>query len=480
MKTRLVYLLLALGMVLIITFSEVFFPDPQIEKIVEVVSWLSLAYLFNKGFKIIVWDSIVSNNLGHPTPRLLTDFFSFIVYLFSIAIILSTVYEQPITGFYTTSGVVGIILGFALKSLILDVFSGLAMNIDRPFNIDQWIMLHGRRLELHIIGCVKAMNWRTTRIQTTEGVLVVVPNSHMSTAIITNLSAPEEKSRFEFTLILNFAVPIDRAIRIITAAILDVTDNNIGFLNKPKSKVRVHEIADSGIVYRVRYWLLPSKMSPNKSRHLAMTKIVQHLRLSGITPTYPKLETSFYKKLDEKTIVNAGNFADKTNMLSNVEIFSSLSDNEIREIAKTLNVLEFNPGEKIVQKGDLGISMFVIFEGFVNILADIHNSGQEIKIDSLTTGEFFGEMSLLTGELRSATVIAHIPTTIFEISKNVLSPIIESRPHIATNIGKLISCRQIKNAIQANEIVANKTEQNVSSITNNILSFFKIINKDTT
>jgi small-conductance mechanosensitive channel/CRP-like cAMP-binding protein len=444
---------------------------PQIQKIFGMLLWLSGAYFFNKLFRVIVWESIVTNNIGHHPPKLLTDFFSAVVYFIACAVIFSNVYNQPITGFWATSGAIGIVLGFALRSLILDIFAGLAMNIDRPFSINDWIMLHGRMVDLHIIGNVKEINWRTTRILTTENVLVVVPNSRMSSAIITNLSSPEEKSRFEFTLCLDFSIPTDRGIRIINAGILDVTRCD-GFLSNPRPKVRVHEIADYGVIYRVRYWLLPSKMSPNKSRHLAMTSILKQLLLSGITPTHPKLETSFSKT--KKTHVNIRDSSDRKTVLSRIEIFSCLTDKEISEITESVKIQEFRAGHNIIQGGDGGDSMFVIFEGFVDVFADINRSGKEVKVASIQAGNFFGEMSLLTGEQRSATVTACTSVVAIEITKTNILPIIKHRPNIAKKIGILIEERRNKNANKATDHKIDAVEGDSSNIVDGILNFFGV------
>src|SRR5581483_12330550 len=107
----------------------------------QIAIWLSAAYLLNRLIQVFVWDEMVKRALGTTPPRLLSDVCGAVVYLMAITGIVGFVFNQPITGFWASSGVVGLVIGLALRNVILDVFIGLAVNIDRPYHIGDVIML---------------------------------------------------------------------------------------------------------------------------------------------------------------------------------------------------------------------------------------------------------------------------------------------------------------------------------------------------
>ncbi|MCZ6818120.1 MAG: mechanosensitive ion channel, partial [Calditrichaeota bacterium] len=110
--------------------------------VIQIGIWLSAAHFLNRLVIVFVWDGLVAKAIGAPIPRLVKDIFTILVYLTAVTGIIGIVFGKDITGFWATSGVVSIVLGFALKNVILDVFTGLAVNIERPYKIGDWIMIH--------------------------------------------------------------------------------------------------------------------------------------------------------------------------------------------------------------------------------------------------------------------------------------------------------------------------------------------------
>jgi small-conductance mechanosensitive channel len=119
---------------------------------------------------------------------LLVDLVGLGIYAVAVAAIVGWVFQQPLTGFWATSGVLGVVLGFALRDMVLDLFTGVAVNIDQPYRLADWIEL--RILGQAYVGRVVEMNWRTTCLETEEHNIVVVPNSLLAPAVVTNYGAP--------------------------------------------------------------------------------------------------------------------------------------------------------------------------------------------------------------------------------------------------------------------------------------------------
>ena len=231
---------------------------------VKVGIWLTSAFFVNRLLSVFFWEMGVERAIGQPVPRLVKDILALLIFLVALSGIISFVFHQPVTGLWATSGAVGLVVGFALRSMILDVFSGLAFNIDRSYRIGDWVQLHGRQLNLHIVGRIEEINWRTTRLRTTANNMVVVPNSIMGQTIVTNFMTPEPESRLELFFTLDFSVPTERALRVIGAAIKAISGPG-GPLEEKPAKVRVNGVSSVGVEYCVRYWILPSDVSPRKS-----------------------------------------------------------------------------------------------------------------------------------------------------------------------------------------------------------------------
>ena len=152
--------------------------------------WVSTAFLAQRLITVFVWDGLIAGISGRPVPRLPKDVTALCVFVVMVVGVLATVFDQSVTGIWATSGVVSIVIGIALRNVILDVFIGLSMHIEKSFRIGDWVMVHQNRRETHIVGQVIEINWRTTRLKTTEKNMVVVPNNKMGEAILTNSMQP--------------------------------------------------------------------------------------------------------------------------------------------------------------------------------------------------------------------------------------------------------------------------------------------------
>ncbi len=258
--------------------------------------WLAGATLFNRLLNHFLWQGLIARALGTPPPRLLVDVGALLVYFFAIAGIVAFVFKRPVTGLWATSGLVGLVLGLALRNIILDIFMGLAINVDRPYQVGDWIMIHGRRVfpEENVIGCVKDINWRTTRIRTTDNNMVMVPNSVIGSKVVTNFTVPDEKSRFELVFCLDFSVPPEKALRVLEAAVITAR----GLLQVPRSKARITGVSELGVEYKIRYWILPAETSPNKARHfVCSTSTTRRCRPASSIPRPTKAAASFSPRL---------------------------------------------------------------------------------------------------------------------------------------------------------------------------------------
>ncbi len=410
--------------------------------VLQIGAWLTSAWLVNRLLQIFFWEMLVEGATGRPVPRLVKDIVAAIIFLVAITGIVSFVFGQDVTGIWAASGVLGVVIGFALRSMILDVFSGIALNVDNAYRIGDWIMVHQRTPDVHIVGRIQEINWRTTRLKTTHNNLVIIPNSVMGMTIVTNYMAPTPVSRLELYFTLDFSVPTERALRVLESAVKAVCTPK-GVLDDPRPKVRVTRVNDLGIEYRIRYWVVPADLSPNKSRHVVVTSVLEHLQHAGLTLAYPKRDV-FHTEMPQRHLDTASE-ADMTRLLSRTAIFRDLQEEDLTRLAGGLVRREFQRGESLITMGEEGDSMFVLVEGLVYVYADVKGDGSEVRVAQVIPGQFFGEMSLLTGEHRSATVKAVSDSVAYEITKDSMTELFRARPSLAETISAVIAERKVRN-----------------------------------
>jgi len=435
--------------------------------------WLASAFLINRLMSVFFWDMVVSRAMGGgPVPRLLKDVVAAVVYIIAITGIVAFVFGESVTGIWATGGAVGLVLGFALRSLILDVFTGLAINIDRPYRIGDWIMLHQRQHDLHIIGNVQELNWRTTRLRTAHGNLVVVPNSVMGQTIITNYMLPEEHSRLELYFDLDFGVPSERALRVLTAAMRSVTGNGPKQpLLDPPPKIRINRITELGVEYRIRYWVLPRNLSPNRSRHIVIGAVLDHLKQAGLTLAYPKNDV-FHQEMPQRHL-DGRTKEDRVELLQRIELFANLHEDELDALGDRIEQRRFRDRETLIAAGEPGESMFILVEGLVYVFVNTGEGDEQVKVAQIVPGNFFGEMSLLTGEPRSATITAASDTIVYEIRKEHISALLGARPELAEELSRVVADRVLRNQKKLAEAPADAVAEEKRTVAGQIMGRMK-------
>ncbi|MBF0426982.1 MAG: mechanosensitive ion channel [Magnetococcales bacterium] len=408
---------------------------------VAVGLWMVAAFVLNRLLRVYLWDGLITRKLGHKPPKLIVNMSGFLVYVLAISGISVNVYNQSLVHFWTASGVIGIVLGLSLQKILIDIFSGLAINIDPAFKLHDWILLHGRAAGQSIFGCVREINWRTTRLQTEENVMVIVPNSLIAASLVSNFALPDEKSRFTIQVCLDFSVPVERGLRVIQSGILEIAGKD-GFLDNPAPKTLVQDIVDYGIKYNVNFWLLPSRMPPDRGRHLAVTAVLESLARSGIAPAAPKHEVVMVQP--QPVLVDFNQPQHRQRLVEKVDLFAScLEPEEVADLAERLILRTFAAETVLFQAGDESLSMFFLAEGVAEVLLG-SSAGERKKINTLKPGDAFGEISFLTGEKRSATVVFRTSAIVFELPKGAVQPILLERPDLARQLGILIARKRLE------------------------------------
>ena len=172
--------------------------------------------------------------------------------------------------------------------------------------------------------------------------------------------------------------------------------------------------------------------------------------------------------------------SDRLKILARVELFRGLNEDELEILASRIRQRTIEPGNTIVRVGESDASMFVLVEGLLVVEADLDESGDSARIASLEPGSCFGEMSVLTGESRSATIVAATSSVIFEISKSDIEVLLAQRPELSTQLSAIVAERKVKNMLARNSLATKEVTKEVQSFANQILSkmrsFFHALN----
>lgn len=431
--------------------------------------WLSLAYLVNRVVGIVLWDPL---HRKVPIPRLLRDVTAVLVYAMAVTGIVGVVFEKPIGPFWAASGAGAIVIGLALRNVILDIFIGLAVNFDRPFEIGDFIQVATGPLG-GPAGRVVELNWRTTRLVTGEGNMIIVPNGKLGDMIVTNFSKPEAVSEFEISVFLDFDVPSERVLRVLNAAVRSVSGTT-GILDDPAPKARIRGVSPQGVEYKIKYFLDPRKAGPGKARHEVWRAVLDQLNRAGLQPATPKQDV-FHAERPQRQL-DSRSSEDRVALLSRVELFQGLTDEERLVLSGQMRERLIKEGATVIKRGDEGDSMFILCEGLLNVMIALKPDQPETRVARLQAGMFFGEMSALTGEPRSATIVAATDTFAFEIKKDDIGALIQRRPELAEIIGQAVTARKLRNSEAAAKVgtVARAAEEKsmTAQLVGKMMSFF--------
>ena len=408
----------------------------------QIGMWLSGAFLVQRLITVFFWDGLLAGISGRPVPRLPKDVTAMILFGVAVMGVLATVFEQSITGIWATSGVFGIVVGIALRNVILDVFIGLSMHVEQPFRIGDWVMVHQNRRETHIIGQVIEINWRTTRLKTTEKNMIVVPNSRMGEAILTNYMKPKPHFRVDLEFVLDYSVPPNRAIRILTAAIHSLVDD-LKFLSAPEPEIRLHKSFNHGQGYEVRYFILPVNISPNESKHIAGKSILEHLIQAGLTPSVSKEKILLEKDLDYAKAATEDQ-PEPSLVVANFDLFSVMTEGEISMLKQSEKKMEISAGEVLYEEGIEEDVLYLVAEGLLRSYYLLDGSDEEKKIDHLSVGMHLGEDCVMGRQMRSSSVRAVSDAVLIGYPGSIVRKVARGNGRLLALLNQNLSLRRDK------------------------------------
>ncbi len=389
--------------------------------------WIAGAWLAARLIDLLLLRAATAGPRPAPHPRLLSDLVHGALFILAAIGILVFVYGQAATGLIATSSVLIAVVGFALRYVISDVFSGIALGFDHPYRIGDWIDPGSG-----VVGKVVEITWRTTRLVTRDGVAIVVPNGLIAVGRLVNYSDPAPTFRVAIRLALDPDVAPDRAKHILLAGALAATRAYPDL----RPDVLLQECTDAGATYAIRFWVGDYEQE-NACRDAVMSGVLQALRRAGLAPAALRRQIVAAPRGDRRE--HAPTPAET--LLADTPLFSAFSDEERAVLAERLAERRVRQGATIVRQGDPASTLFFVREGALEVRV-ANAAGVDVAVNQLGAGDLFGEMSLLTGEPRSASIVALTDAALYELRKEDLSPLLMQRAELGEALAELMTARQ--------------------------------------
>jgi small-conductance mechanosensitive channel/CRP-like cAMP-binding protein len=369
--------------------------------------------------------------------EILFDILATSIYVCAGVAALTVVFKLPVQGLVATSGVLAIVLGLALQNSLGDVFSGLALSVEKPFQIGDQV-----RLEGGLEGKVIKINWRATYLLNDANDLVVIPHSVMAKMQIQNRTALDACHTSSHYVAVDSRNEPDFVKEVLKQAAMTCA----AVVEHPSPSVMAVNLGGKQIRYKINFSMASIELE-DKARSQLIAQIYRRARpLRGIAPTGPL------------------HFFGEESLLDHLELFAPLSAEEKKDLNARMMRRHFQTGEKLVVQGTALDSIQYVFSGVVQISHKLED-GREVKIKKLGPGDSFGALSLLTGSPTEFTLTALTSGLLLGLCSADLKPLITSRPELAEALSRM--------AARLRQYLDDATEQDNSLEPTDILSRIK-------
>ena len=380
---------------------------------------------------VSAWERI-----SRPIPRIFLDVLRLVTV---VAALITILFEAGVRAenLFTGSAVLTAVLGFALKDTLGNVFAGLAIHAEQPFELGDWIQYDTNPAH---IGRVVEINWRATKVITLDEAYVIIPNGQLAQASIRNFTKPEPWSRRSLYVVAPYDVSPQR----VQQTILGAIRGSFGVLEHPAPSVVTNEFKDRGIEYWIRLFTTDfdkrdrvDGMARDRiwyafaRQGIEIPVATQQIRITQLPPPVIESETTAVER--------------RVGSLQRIGMLGPLTPEQIRRLAEENVERVFAAGEPVIRQGDPGDSLFVIMSGRVEVTV-VQEGAPSVRLAALDKGDYFGETSLMTGAPRSATVAALVETRLLEVGHESFRRLLAAQPNLVEQLGAALQVRESERA----------------------------------
>jgi small-conductance mechanosensitive channel/CRP-like cAMP-binding protein len=400
-----------------------------------------------KLFDRLVFDRLSRWRQKPPVPLVLRDIGRLGLALIALVLIVRGFFpEVNLNVFAVSSLVIGYIVGNATQDTLGNLFAGLALNAERPFQIGDWVTVGGHT------GVLVDTTWRATRLQTKANDYIVIPNSSIAKESIVNYSRPTRSHATYLQIGVSYDTPPNKVRSVILGVLSEAPDVS----KEPAPLVYLVSYGDFAVNFTLKFFIEEyARLDPIQSG--VMDRLWYAFQREGISIPYPIRDLRHRDALaDEQAHQAAGQNAIRQS-LSGVELFQSLSPEEMERLASAVKVQLYACGENLCRQSEPGDTFYIIREGQVAVSMK-GPDGRTVTVAHLASGAFFGEMSLLTGEPRSGTVAAETDVQVLRVTKQDFASLLQANAELA---GKLAAVLEKRNEGRRTAMTASVTRESV-------------------
>jgi len=372
--------------------------------------------------------------LNVKAPRILEDIVVIGGYVLWVMVRMTSI-GVDLTSLIATSAVITAVVAFAMQDTLGNILGGLALQLDNSLEIGDWVKLDD------LTGRVVEIQWRYTAILTRNGEKVVVPNSQLMKGKFAVLLDPDLGVggwRRWVWFNVDYSVAPAMVISTVERAVADAEIENVA--KSPAPSCVTMDFVPGSIRYAVRYWLLdPQSDDPTDSA--VRVHVLTALQRAGWRVALPDQVVHLVKD-DEayRGRVHERDLQRRLQALSGVELFACLSDAERRTVAERLSYAPFARGAVMTHQGAVAHWLYLISSGDADVIWLAPN-GEKRLLTTVPAGNVFGEMGLMTGAPRSATVVAKTDVECYRLDKSGFEDVIRARPELAENMAHILAMR---------------------------------------
>ncbi|MEP6849288.1 MAG: mechanosensitive ion channel family protein [Acidobacteriota bacterium] len=396
--------------------------------ILRILLWMALIISIVRFLGYLIFGAAFRNAAQSEISSLLKTVLSMVIYIVAFFIVFQSQYpEVQLAPLFTGSAILGIVVGLALQDTLGNLFAGIALQADQPFQVGDVVSITGRGN-----GVVEGVSWRGVKIRTFQNKLLVISNAVLGKETIEVAPRGNLNAR-----IVTFETTYSDSPARVAQVARDSIRQTENVSQKIRPIVRIRNLGDHGLEWEVKYWA-EDYSKYNDTDALVRQRIWYAFKREKLEFAFPTRTIHIEPKPEEVPIEELTDTISER--LCKVPIFAPLTDEETEKLARASTSRVFAPGEAIVRMGAEGNSMFVIVRGAVRVQIPV--DGIPKTINDLKENDFFGEMSLLTGEPRTATVVASEETEVLQISKPAIKRILEGNPELVRSICEIVEERK--------------------------------------
>jgi len=363
---------------------------------------------------------------GADENKLLSDVIAASIYVCSVLVMIGFVFGWPLQGLLATSGIIAIVLGLALQSTLSDLFSGISLTIEKPYQVGDEILLEGG-----IEGEVIQVNWRSSHLRNGANDVVIIPNSAIAKMRLQNHSAGSKRYSGSLPVTVDSRNEVDFTTELLKQAAMVCP----AILRHSPCSVVANDIKGDRLTYEIAF-STAAFSAAGEGRSQLITQLYKRARPA--TVQQPALQSSVAL---EKFIGSPILFFPDTEVLDHLQFFDALSAEEKASLTAKMVRHHFQTGDRLITQGEKNDVFNFISAGVIQVMHQVPD-GRILEVERQGPGDTYGQLSILTGIASPGTFDALTGGLLLEFKAADLKPIVEARPELMEDLSHYVAKTQ--------------------------------------